>query len=176
MDEAGTPSTTFDPVRLISTHQTGVWRYLRALGCQADQADDFTQETFLTVLQKPFQDYNQAATASYLRTVARNLFISHQRRAGRVKLVEDIQFFDIAWKELVRDDDGDELLTALKTCLAKLTPRARRALQMRFAEKVSRVDIGAALEITEHGAKNLMQRAKKQLRQCIEEQTEETES
>jgi len=171
MDQAGTPSTTFDPVRLINTHQKGVWRYLRALGCQADLAEDFTQETFLTVLQKPFQDYNQAATASYLRTVARNLFISHQRRAGRMKLVEDIQFFDVAWKELVRDDDGDELLAALKHCIAALTPRARQALHMRFAEKQTRVDIGAALEITEHGAKNLMQRAKKQLRTCIEAKT-----
>ncbi len=176
MDKAGTPSTTFDPVRLISTHQEGVWRYLRALGCQPDQADDFTQETFLTVLQKPFQDYNQAATASYLRTVARNLFISHQRRAGRVKLVEDIQIFDVAWKELVRDDDGDELLTALRDCIAELTPRARKALHLRFAEKLARVDIGAALDITEHGAKNLMQRAKKQLKTCINGKIQQDEA
>jgi RNA polymerase sigma-70 factor (ECF subfamily) len=39
---------------------------------------------------------------------------------------------------------------------------------MRFREKLPRVEIAAALQITEHGAKNLMQRAKKQLQSCIE--------
>jgi RNA polymerase sigma-70 factor (ECF subfamily) len=39
---------------------------------------------------------------------------------------------------------------------------------MRFKEQLSRNQIAAALEITEHGAKNLMQRAKQQLRTCIE--------
>jgi RNA polymerase sigma-70 factor (ECF subfamily) len=40
---------------------------------------------------------------------------------------------------------------------------------MRFADQASRVEIGKALKITEHGARNLMQRAKQQLRTCVEE-------
>jgi RNA polymerase sigma-70 factor (ECF subfamily) len=39
---------------------------------------------------------------------------------------------------------------------------------MRFREQRSRDEIAATLEITEHGAKNLMQRAKQQLRACVE--------
>jgi RNA polymerase sigma-70 factor (ECF subfamily) len=39
---------------------------------------------------------------------------------------------------------------------------------MRFRDDHSRADIAKALEITEHGAKNLMQRAKQQLKECIE--------
>jgi RNA polymerase sigma-70 factor (ECF subfamily) len=39
---------------------------------------------------------------------------------------------------------------------------------MRFRDRLPRVEIAAELKITEHGAKNLMQRAKKQLRGCIE--------
>lgn len=64
--ESSSSSTGFDPERLIEAHQAGIWRYLRALGCDASQAEDLTQETFLAVLQKPFQDYNPAATAAYL--------------------------------------------------------------------------------------------------------------
>ena len=33
-------ATGFDPVRLIETYQVGIWRYLRALGCEAAQAED----------------------------------------------------------------------------------------------------------------------------------------
>jgi cysteinyl-tRNA synthetase len=39
MTQAPTPSG-FDPVRLIETHQAGIWRYLRVLGCDAALADD----------------------------------------------------------------------------------------------------------------------------------------
>ena len=37
----------FDPVQLIETYQAGVWRYLRAMGCEASLADDLTQEVNL---------------------------------------------------------------------------------------------------------------------------------
>ncbi len=169
MKQASAPeSTDFDPVRLIQDHQAGIWRYLRALGCDAAQAEDLTQETFLAVLRKPFEQYNPAATAAYLRKVAYNLFITVQRRAGRVTAVENIEEFDGAWNEWVANDNGEELLDALRQCLQYLSQRARWALEMRFRDRLSRTQIAAQLEITEHGAKNLMQRAKKQLRSCIE--------
>ena len=41
--------------------------------------------------------------------------------------------------------------------------------ELRFAEDNSRQTIAESLGITEHGAKNLMQRAKSQLRQCVEQ-------
>ena len=161
-------STGFDPLRLIESHQAGVWRYLRALGCDPAEADDFTQETFLAVLQKPFDDYNPAATAAYLRKVAYNLFITAQRRAGRVLVLENVEELDCTWSRWAGDDNGEALLDALRDCLNQLTARARMALEMRFRQRSKRAHIAAALEITEHGAKNLMQRAKKQLRKCIE--------
>lgn len=165
---SNTPSTTFDPVRLIQQHQAGVWRYLRAMGCESALAEDLTQETFLKVLEKPFQDYNKTATAAYLRKVAYNLFISHLRRNGRLKILENIEQIDAQWNRWTNGDNGQELLDALRECLEHLKQRARSALEMRFNERRSRAEIAAALEISEHGAKNLMQRAKKQLRTCID--------
>ena len=171
MEASTTPNTTgFDATELIEQNQAGVWRYLRALGCEPAQADDLTQETFLAVLQHPFQDFGAAATAVYLRKVAFHQFISAQRLAGKVKVfaVEDIEAFDRAWEQWAGDDSGEARLEALRDCLQELRPRARLALEMRFRERESRASIAAALGISEHGAKNLMQRAKHQLRKCIE--------
>jgi RNA polymerase sigma-70 factor (ECF subfamily) len=169
MKMATTPeSTGFDAAQLIETHQRGVWRYLRALGCEPSLADDLTQETFLVVLQRPFVEYGPATTAAYLRKVAYSQFISTQRRAGRVVAVENIEEFDRTWEEWAGDDDEDTLLEALRGCLERLTQRARKALEMRFRDRESRTSIAGVLGITEHGAKNLMQRAKKQLKKCLE--------
>ena len=188
-------STGFDVARLVKEHQAGVWRFLRVLGCHPAEADDLTQETFLAVLQKPFHDYNHSATAGYLRQVARNLFIDSRRRAARMVPATDISATDISaidlstaeldereatwvrWAERnagkdnhagENNDNGAELLQALQRCLQALTGRAREALDLRFRDRLRRVEIAARLGISEDGAKNLMQRAKQQLRTCIE--------
>ncbi|HVA51673.1 MAG TPA: sigma-70 family RNA polymerase sigma factor [Pirellulales bacterium] len=154
-----------DVARLVREHQTGVWRYLRVLGCPAAEADDLTQDTFLAVLTKPFQDYNRQATAAYLRQVARNLFLSGRRRAVATTELDEAE---AAWLRWAAKDDGQELMDALRACLQKLTDRARQALDLRFGRQASRADIATALELSEDGAKNLLQRAKQQLRECIE--------
>ena len=154
--------------QLIEEHQAGVWRYLRSLGCDTSEADDITQETFLSILERPFSQYSAAATAAYLRKVAFNRFVSARRRSGRVILMEQVEEVDRTWSRLASDDQGEAMLDALKDCLQNLSKRARWALEMRFRDRLARSAIASALEITEHGAKNLMQRAKKQLRECIE--------
>ena len=123
-----TQATGYDPVRLIETYQPGVWRYLRALGCDAALAEDLTQDTFLAVLQRPFQDINPAATAVYLRKTAFNLFISHQRRAGKVTAVEHVEELDRTWSQWAGNDQGEALLDALRDCLQGLTGRARHGI------------------------------------------------
>lgn len=158
----------FDPARLIHDFQAGLWRYLRVLGCDAALADDLTQEAFLQILQKPFQDINPASTSAYLRKVAFNLFISHRRRSGKVMAVDNVEELDRTWAQWAGNDNGEGLLDTLRECLQGISSRARRALEMRFREQSSRAEIAAELTITEHGAKNLMQRAKQQLRDCLE--------
>ncbi|MCA9174535.1 MAG: sigma-70 family RNA polymerase sigma factor [Planctomycetales bacterium] len=165
------PSTspTYDPARLIQDHQAGVWRYLRSLGCDRALADDLTQETFLKVLQSSFEHRDDQATGAYLRTVARNLFVSFQRRRGVVVGMEELDLLDAAWQRWLRDDStGDGLIAKLRQCFSLLTERAQQSLRMRFEDRASRSAIAAALNISEHGAKNLMQRAKQQLRECVE--------
>ena len=166
------PSTTtsYDPTRLIQNHQVGIWRYLRSLGCEASLAEDLTQETFLKILQSTFEHRDDRATGAYLRKVARNLFISVQRRKGKVVAVDEFDLVDAAWQQWIQRDQrgSDGLLDKLKECFAKLTERAQRSLRMRFEDQASREAIAADLEITAHGAKNLMQRAKQQLRKCLE--------
>lgn len=169
----------FDAARLIQEHQAGVWRYLRVLGCDAAEAEDLTQETFLAVLQKPFQDYQRAATAAYLRQIARNLLISSRRRSARGAAVQkemvekemaEWNAAEAAWLRWSGQDDGQARLAALRRCLQTLTARARQALELRFGQQASRNAIAAALGMSEDGAKNVLQRAKQHLRTCIEQE------
>ncbi len=161
-------STNRDVARLIRDHQAGVWRYLRVLGCDASEAEDLTQETFLAVLQRPFEDINPRATSAYLRKAARNLLISARRNSARYTVTANLDALDFAWEKWAGNDEGEALVAALKACLQTLTERAQQALRLRFQDRQSRREIAADLQMTEGGAKNLMQRAKGRLRSCIE--------
>ncbi len=161
---------------LIQRHQNGVWRYLRALGCDSNTADDLTQETFLRVLRRDnFVQHSDKATSEYLRRTAYNLLVSTHRKLGRMRVTDSEAVLDESWQQWAgKDLSGDEAVDALRECMKLLTDRARKALRLRFVENVPRVEIGASLGITDHGARNLMQRAKAQLRECVGERLKET--
>lgn len=157
------------PAELIQRHQNGVWRYLRVLGCDASTADDLTQETFLRVLRRnTFVQHSEQATSEYLRRTAYNLLVSNHRKLGRMQVSDSVTLLDESWQRWAgKDLTGDEAVDALRLCMESLTDRAKDALRMRFVENLPRVQIGEALGITDHGARNLMQRAKSQLKECV---------
>lgn len=165
-------SAELDLSELVGRHQATVWRYLRALGADVALADDLTQDTFLEVMRRPFIQYSDSASASYLRRVAHNLFISRRRRDARMTVTEHAEQFESSWMRWAGFDSGNAALEALAECFDRLTERAQLALKLRFTGDSSRQNIAEALNISEHGAKNLMQRAKTQLRECIEQKFE----
>jgi RNA polymerase sigma-70 factor (ECF subfamily) len=147
------------------------------LGCDSSTADDLVQDTFLRVLRHDsFVQHSDAATSSYLRRTAYNLLVSQHRKQGRVQTLAEPGVLDEVWDRWAgKDLSGDAAVEALRNCLSSLTDRAQKALEMRFASEASRVEIGEALNITDHGARNLMQRAKQQLRVCVEEKLRQEE-
>jgi len=163
------------PEELIRAHQAGVWRYLRMLGCDASLADDITQETFLKVLRHDrFTQHSDIATAAYLRRTAHNLLVSLHRKGGRKKTLFTSDPLDEIWDRWAgKDISGDKAIDSLRECMQALSARAQLALKMRFGDEASRLSIAEALDITEHGARNLMQRAKQQLKDCVHEKISE---
>ena len=157
--------------RLIERFQRGIWRYLRALGCDTPTADDLCQDTFLEVMQRPFVELEERATAAYLRQVAFHKFISHRRHYDRWVMMDSdvLETFDDCWAEYTTDDTGDEMIKALTECLSQLSNRAQLALKMLYHDRASRDEIAMALGVGPHGAKNILQRAKYKLREMLEE-------
>ncbi len=84
-------------------------------------------------------------------------------------VTEHAEQFETAWMRWAGFDSGNSALNALTECYRRLSGRAQLALRLRFHEDRSRQEIAEVLGVTEHGAKNLMQRAKSQLRQCVEQ-------
>jgi RNA polymerase sigma-70 factor (ECF subfamily) len=151
---------------LVAAHQAGVWRYLRFLGADPITADDLTQDTFVAVWGKPLVRFGHAGACAYLRRTARNLWL--KSRARRAAPAVDSATAELAYEWFRRDDGGEATLAALRACLEVLTPAARRALDLRYVERLERTAIALRLELSEDGVKSLLQRSYARLRACIE--------
>ncbi|MBL8729519.1 MAG: sigma-70 family RNA polymerase sigma factor [Planctomycetes bacterium] len=154
-----------DVVRLVQSHQAEVWRYLRFLGASAELADDLVQETFLRLLRAPFEERTPAATAGWLRTVARNQYVK-SFRVPPFQLAE-LDAIEAAWTGFAREDAGAESLDRLRACLDRLDGRARAAVRLHYEERRSRRDIGQRLGIGDDGVKSLLRRTRALLRECV---------
>lgn len=155
--------------KLIADHQAEVWRYLRVVGCPADLADDLTQEAFVNAFKRPFTYRGKTAAAAYLRRAAYHRYLNHLRSKHQTTELGDTEVSNVTWMRWHDSRRNDaEVLTTLEECLEKLPERDRLALELRFRDGRSRQEIALALSMSEHGAKNLMQRAKKKLLRAME--------
>jgi RNA polymerase sigma-70 factor (ECF subfamily) len=158
-----------EALRLVRSHQTGIWRYLRALGCDPILAEDLVQEVFLRCLTRPWpipegQTGNELA---FFKTCARNLLIDHWRKHRREHSVSELEHLDKAWTEETENGDGSAEMDALAECLRGVPPRARRLLEIRYRDHTSMQAGAAELKMTEGAAKVALQRTRDQLRECI---------
>lgn len=163
------PVPTPASVRL-ELHARGVWRYLRMHGATAHEADDLVQEAFVVALQKGALALDSGAAFTFLRRTARFLFLRRRQGGLDASLLADA--VDELWQRDCGDDAGDGMLAALRGCLGRLTSRARRAIELSYGlgerDPASRGDVAAELGLQPNGVKTLMQRARQQLRACIE--------
>jgi len=150
---------------------------LRLLGADEPQADDLTQETFLAVHRKPFEQRSAVETAGYLRTVARNLFLMAVRRDNRQPAarpaMDHLDIADEVWAGFAGEDGGENYLDALRQCVETLDGRAGEAVERFYHDEQSRAEIAEALDMTEDGVKSLLRRARDILRKCVEKRVAE---
>ncbi len=153
---------------LIEEHQKDVWRYLRMLGCQPPEADDLTQETFVSVMKSGFKPRSRGETNAYLRTTAHNFFINSLRKSFRAAPLSLAAEAENAWLDATPDEGSDQRLNALRVCLESLDERARQVLKLRYEQQRPGDEIARTLGTTEDGVYSLLKRVRATLRECIE--------
>ena len=152
----------------VRAHQAAIWRYLRVLGANDDEADDLAQETFVVLLRTPFVAQAEGALRTWLRTTARNLFLSHCRRRRRTPVELDAAAVDAACDACERDDDGAGHREALARCLETLPARHHELLDGVLHEDLPLTTLAAQRGLGLEALRSLLRRIKLALRDCVQ--------
>ena len=155
--------------QVVHDHTRGLWRYLRVLGCDLDEADDLSQEVFIVVLRRDLGDLGDRSPpqiAAFLRETARYLFL-RRRRNERRRTELFVRAADLLWRRECAQDDGAGRVAALRACVAELHGRARRVIELVYGEDRSRRDAARRLGLRENGIKTMLQRVRRGLRECV---------
>jgi RNA polymerase sigma-70 factor (ECF subfamily) len=151
--------------RLYKRHVADVYRYaLAVLGEPAD-AEDVTQTTFLNAYrayqggQRPHKPQNWLIAIAH--NVCRQRFRQAQRRPHEVA-------FDERIGEPAREESGPTA-EDIRRALSQLSPNQRAAIVLRELEGRSYADVAAMLGITTSALETLLFRARRALREQLEE-------
>lgn len=142
--------------------------FLHVLINDRDAAEDCFQELFLTVTAKADDFTPGTDFLAWARAIARYKVLQHlDRRRRRGPMLDPATIEILAEDAASFGDEWDERLAALRGCLERLPPAARRLVEERYTRERLPADIAAATGRTANGVTVALAKARSALEDCI---------
>jgi RNA polymerase sigma-70 factor (ECF subfamily) len=151
---------------LVERYRAGVVGYIAGLLGARDDAEELAQETFLRAWREARTLRDPATVSGWLYRIARNLALSHVRRARTVPLVEDPP-------ERPTAGSDENHWIAVLAAVGRLSEPHREVIAKRHFGGYRHDEIAAQLGIPSGTVRSRLARAYHELREMLAEQLEE---
>jgi RNA polymerase sigma factor (sigma-70 family) len=111
---------------------------------------------------------HERAVAPYLRLMAARQATKEKRRMARPRYEDMDRYISQAGIDAERRATCQVLLPRLETCLGELTPKAQRAIKLRFYAEMTNERIAAVLGCSKQYIGRLLQKSLTALRRCMD--------
>ncbi len=168
------PITEDQLVGVLLRERVRLVAFIRIHVGDAHIADDIFQEVSIQAVQSRSEIDDESHLNHWLRRVARHRAIDHVRRAGSQPQRLDDQLMEQMEARWARFDaiESKDMTEALSLCMGKLTDRARRIVEMRYAEDLPSRVIAEQLGQNVQTVYKSITRAHRTLADCVSEQIE----
>ena len=150
--------------QLVAEHHQVVYRYAYRLTGSVQDAEDLTQQVFLTAQQKLGQLRNINAAKSWLFAILRNSFVKDRQRRRPVLATDVAMDVDSVPTDSLEGDVDQE---RLQDALNRLPDDFRRVVLMFYFEECSYKEIAERLEMPIGTVMSRLSRAKGHLRSIL---------
>ena len=162
---------------LIKLHETRVYRLLYRMMGNREDAEDLTQETFLSLHRHGHRFRAEARFSTFVYRVAANAALNRRRSLGRGRArIEKLKHRQLAGDDLPsspRDPEdsalGAELSEHVKDALEELSPSLRMPVVLYDIEGLAYGEIAKILGIAEGTVKSRIHRARQALRDQLKQ-------
>lgn len=144
--------------------------FFRELGGNEEKAQDFLQEIFLKIVEKPVLFCTEKKFSTWIFVVAYNMCKNEYRRLGVRNIVDSnadteelSQKFDSDYNQVERNVDQKTFETALIAELCKLEDDQRSTFLLRYQQNLSIKEIGEILGCSEGTIKSRLYYTTKKL-------------
>lgn len=174
-EKSEAPADPLNPENFLEAydeHYSAILSYLYRLTRDREAAEDLTSEVFMRALRQLRDGKRPLRGRAYLYTIATNAFYT---RARKVRTMGETM--ELVWESLrpaqrnVSEDLSEEArLAAVRTELARLKPKYRAALTLRFDEELSFREVADVMGVAEASARSLVFRGLEKLRDNLRRQ------
>ena len=168
MDSLERRRATETAVRLTMERRTELLAYARAIVGEASLAEDVFQEALVVAVEKgpelPAQDYGR-----WIREVVRRTalgLLHKQKRHPRAVDRQVLEAMEPAWQAL-DGRWGADRGEALRRCLEKLSPKARRLLEERYERNATGIRLAERVGLSLKSAYATLTRIHRALEACV---------
>jgi RNA polymerase sigma-70 factor, ECF subfamily len=158
---------------LYERYMDRIYRYIYRRVGDHESAEDLTAQTFQQALAAlPSYEWRGVPFSAWLYRIAGNLVIRHRRVNAREvcmehveRIVDERHAFDDPLDAVLQQANNDQLYRALQ----RLSSDQRRALALKYSHGLKNHEVGAMMNRSEGGIKQLVHRAMIVLRQALSE-------
>jgi len=165
---------------LIEQNQRWLFSFFLTATGNPATAEDLVQEVFATALTKQ-DDFDPARSfGAWLRGIARRKLMEHYRQTQRTPLglndaaldrLDDLA--DASWRRNADPQVREGRMQTLRECLAELTERARKILQLKYHHRLASKEVAERVLMTVPSVDMALSRARQALADCVERQWRE---
>jgi RNA polymerase sigma-70 factor (ECF subfamily) len=155
-------------VRQLLTERDKLFAYIWAIVRDDHLAEDVFQDVTLLAMKKADEIDGPDHLPNWLRSTARHraLYALRQRGAGPILDADLLDMMESDWKQL-DPYAADDMTDALRQCLDRLSPDARKLIEMRYRESIKPAGIAERLGRKVTTVYVTLTRAHKSLGDCI---------
>jgi RNA polymerase sigma-70 factor, ECF subfamily len=145
-----------------------MYRYfLRMLGRDAAKAEDFTQELFLKIIEKPHLFDPSRSFQTWIYTVATNMCKNEYRRPPLPDLLKQAPETDAEHRWFPEKMDQAIFEEHLRHCIGQLSETHRQCFVLRYQEELSVAAIAEIVDCPEGTVKSRLHHAVQQIGQTM---------
>lgn len=167
---------------LLEQNRQWLLAYVLSLTGHYNDSEDMVQDVFRTALEQQ-NGFDQVVTVgAWLRGIARNKIREYWRQSKREPVLMSSEVLE-RLEQVAADHENQGLdpnyknrrLQMLRSCMERLTDRAREILRLRYQEGRRSQEIALRLKMAVYSVDMAMSRARKALRECIAAKIENVE-